>query len=47
MVEAGEVESIKFVGVRKDNHSTYMPTGASETSNGSGFLGCIRKIFGN
>ena len=43
MVEAGEVEGIKFVGVRKDNHSTYMPT---SNGGGSGFSGFIRKVFG-
>ena len=45
LVEAGEVEGIKFVGVRKDNHSTYIPTDASVTSSSSGLFGFFQKIL--
>lgn len=41
MVVAGEIEGIKFVGVRKDNHSTYIPTGSS----GGGVFGLFKRIF--
>ena len=42
MVIAGEIEGIKFVGVRKDNHSTYIPTG----NTGGSVSGFFRRIFG-
>ena len=41
MVAAGEIDGIKFVGKRADNHSTYRPTG-----NGGASLGFLRKLFG-
>ena len=40
MVLSGEVEGIKFAGVRKDNHSTYIPTSA-----GGGISGLFSKLF--
>ena len=46
MVVAKEVEGIRFVGVRKDNHSTYVSTNASGASNGGGFSGFFRRLFG-
>ena len=39
MAKAGEIEGIKFVGFRADNHSTYMLTGES------GFLSFLRRLF--
>ena len=41
IVEAGQVDGIKFAGKRKDSHSTYMPAGM-----GKGIGGLIRGLFG-
>ena len=40
MVMAGKVEGIKFVGVKKDNHSTYKPI-----DGGSRFMGFFSKFL--
>lgn len=40
MVMQGEVDGIRFVGIRKDNHSTYIPVGA-----GGGLGGFFRRLF--
>ena len=45
MVVAGEIDGIKFAGVRKDNHSTYMPAGVVGNTDGGGFIRYIRKLF--
>lgn len=42
MVMAGKVDGIKFVGIRKDNHSTYFPT----VNSNSGIIGFFRRILG-
>ena len=40
MVMANEVEGIKFAGVKKDNHSTYMPRDAD-----GGVIKLIKRLF--
>ena len=40
MVQAGEVDGIKFAGIRNDNHSTYTPAGA-----GGGLGNFFRNLF--
>ena len=40
MVIQGDVDGIRFAGIRKDNHSTYIPDGA-----GGGLGGFFRRLF--
>lgn len=42
IVVSGEIDGIKFVGVRKDNHSMYVPIANS----GGGLSRLFRQIFG-